>query len=63
MLQLELLLIVMIHQYLVIQEMINKITTVKICHTSLMEHHTVIQLDGKSMVITLSLVAIMITMF
>ena len=63
MLQLELLLIVMIHQYLVIQEMINKIITVKICHTSLMEHHIVIQLDGKSMVITLSLVAIMITMF
>jgi hypothetical protein len=52
-----------IHQYLVILEAINKITSAKIYHNSAMVHHTVIQSDGKYMVITQYLVATSITMF
>jgi len=52
-----------IHQYLVILEMINKITSAKTYHNSAMVHHIVIQLDGKYMVITQYSVATSITMF
>jgi len=63
MLQQEFQKVQVIHQYLDILEAINKITSAKTYHNSVMVHHTVIQSDGKYMVIIQYLVATLITMF